>query len=66
LAVPDDEVGSRLVAHVVGGTALTEEGIKRHCLARLPKYMIPEAFIFQEALPRTSTGKIDRQALTRG
>jgi len=31
--------------------------------SRLPKYMLPETFEFRDALPKTSTGKIDRQAL---
>ncbi len=30
---------------------------------RIPRYMIPELFEFRDVLPKTSTGKIDRQAL---
>jgi acyl-CoA synthetase (AMP-forming)/AMP-acid ligase II len=30
----------------------------------IPQYMIPELFEFRDMLPKTSTGKIDRQALT--
>jgi acyl-coenzyme A synthetase/AMP-(fatty) acid ligase len=31
---------------------------------RIPAYMVPESFEFVAALPKTSTGKIDRKALT--
>jgi len=34
--------------------------VKRHCAARLPKYMIPFGVRLVRALPRTSSGKIDR------
>jgi amino acid adenylation domain-containing protein len=65
VAVPDEEVTNRIRAHVVAHEGLTAGDLARHCRAYLPKYMIPEAFDFAEALPKTSTGKIDRQALTR-
>jgi amino acid adenylation domain-containing protein len=63
VAIPDDEVTNRIRAHVVAGEALTEADLSRHCRARLPKYMIPEVFDFSDELPKTSTGKVDRQAL---
>jgi L-proline---[L-prolyl-carrier protein] ligase len=65
VAVPDEEVTNRIRAHVVGHEGLTPADLAHHCRARLPKYMIPEAFDFTEALPKTSTGKVDRQALLR-
>ena len=36
--------------------------MKTFCAA-LPSYMNPDAFLFLEALPRTSTDKVDYQAL---
>jgi amino acid adenylation domain-containing protein len=65
VAVPDEEVTNRVRAYVAVREGLGTGDLVRYCRARLPKYMIPEAFDFAEALPRTSTGKIDRQALTR-
>ena len=35
------------------------------CATLIPKYMIPESFVFANVLPKTSTGKIDRQALQK-
>jgi amino acid adenylation domain-containing protein len=34
--------------------------VKRHCASRLPKYMVPFGVKLVKALPRTSSGKIDR------
>ena len=37
--------------------------IRRFCAENLPMYMIPDRFSWQEALPKTSTDKIDYQRL---
>ena len=37
--------------------------VRRHCLAELPRYMVPERFHVIAALPVTRTGKIDRRGL---
>jgi amino acid adenylation domain-containing protein len=67
VALPDAEVGARLklvvVPHVEG--TLNQQDIESFCLAHLPKYMVPEMIEFRSSLPRTSTGKTDRQALVR-
>jgi amino acid adenylation domain-containing protein len=65
VAIPDDEIGVRLAAVLVSSEDKTiEDGeIRAFCAARLPRYMIPEAYVFRAALPRTSTGKTDRTAL---
>jgi acyl-CoA synthetase (AMP-forming)/AMP-acid ligase II len=39
--------------------------MKRFCVDALPPYMIPDAFTFLDVLPKTSTDKIDYQALKR-
>lgn len=41
-------------------------GLRSHCARALPPYMTPDRFHLVEALPRTSTGKIDYQALQTG
>ncbi|MCB0704765.1 MAG: amino acid adenylation domain-containing protein [Saprospiraceae bacterium] len=39
--------------------------LKAFCLNYLPIYMLPDKFLFLEALPKTSTHKIDYQALKK-
>jgi len=65
LAIPDAEIGHRMRAIVVGSdsAALTASALARHCAQRIPKYMIPEGIEIRGGLPKTSTGKIDRQRL---
>lgn len=67
VAVPDEEVTHRLHAVVAArpGTAVTADQLRQHCAETLPRYMVPETVEFRPQLPRTSSGKVDRQALTR-
>ena len=55
-----------LVAHIVAGDKdlPTTNELRRFLLDRLPAAMLPAAFQVTEALPRTSSGKIDRRALS--
>ena len=60
-------VGNRLWAFVVTrDAALRDDELARFCATLLPKYMVPERFTFLQALPKTSTGKVDRRALASG
>ncbi len=63
IPVPDDLITNRITAYVVSSGGVTPEVIAAFAAQRLPKYMIPEAFEFSDALPKTSTGKINRQQL---
>jgi len=65
VAVPDELIGSRIRAFAVAaeGHELGVAALREHCLARLPRYMLPETFDLLEQLPKTSTGKIDRTRL---
>jgi L-proline---[L-prolyl-carrier protein] ligase len=62
-AVPDDLVTNRLLAHVVVCDGTSVADLARFCRDRLPSYMAPEHYRSWDTLPRTSTGKIDRQSL---
>jgi amino acid adenylation domain-containing protein len=63
LPVPDELLGSRLRAFISADGELTREEVLDHCRRRLPAYMVPDVVEFCEALPRTSTDKIDRALL---
>jgi fatty-acyl-CoA synthase len=45
-----------------GQTAPSEDELKAHCKATLPRYMCPGKFV-QHELPKTSTGKIQKYVL---
>ncbi len=65
VALPDEEVGLRILAHLAtrDGKRLSGIAMKQFCSEQVPVYMIPDAFRFHPALPKTSTDKIDYQTL---
>ena len=67
VAVADPESGVRVNAFVscADGKTLSRIQLKTISSQNLPPYMIPDAFTVLPALPRTSTDKIDYQALKK-
>src|SRR5438067_700159 len=65
VAVPDELIGNRIHAFVAlhEAGAVTAGDLERHCIAALPRYMVPEQITLRPGLPKTSTGKIDRRGL---
>ncbi|HLG59542.1 MAG TPA: amino acid adenylation domain-containing protein [Vicinamibacterales bacterium] len=61
----DGPMGLSLVAHISSatGSRLPVVELKEFCARKLPAYMIPDRFEFYDALPRTSSGKIDIKGL---
>jgi amino acid adenylation domain-containing protein len=57
--------GKALVAYVVPrpGPRLEPAELRAFLRQKLPPHMIPSAFVMMEALPLTSSGKVDRRAL---
>jgi amino acid adenylation domain-containing protein len=65
VAVPDKDSGVRIAAFVSCQVekSLTIIALKSLSSKNLPPYMIPDSFVVVDALPRTSTNKVDFQAL---
>jgi amino acid adenylation domain-containing protein len=65
IPVPDPLLTNRLRAVLVleREGAVSVDELREFCRAELPRYMIPDALELRADLPKTSTGKIDRQAL---
>lgn len=57
----DEELGVKVKAFVVPSATSPPSvlDLKAHCAHLLPAYMVPDAFSFSDALPRTATGKVD-------
>jgi L-proline---[L-prolyl-carrier protein] ligase len=65
IALKDEVEGIKVVAHVStrDEKKLSIIEVKRFCSENLPIYMIPDAFKFHPALPKTSTDKVDYEKL---
>jgi amino acid adenylation domain-containing protein len=65
VSLNDADKGVEIVAFVSWKDAAKPSIIelKTFCKAKLPSYMIPDRFVLLDALPRTSTDKVDYQAL---
>ena len=65
LAWGDDVQDRRLVAYLVcpAGPPPSPRELRTHLELRVPKYMVPSAFVFLDELPVTANGKLDRKAL---
>ncbi len=65
VAIPDAETGLKVKAHlcVHGDKRPSLIELKTFCSQHLPLYMVPDAFAFHDALPKTSTDKMDYQSL---
>lgn len=58
-----DAAQEKIVCFHTGGAE--EKQLKRMLKTKLPKYMLPDVFIFKTMLPKTGNGKTDRVQLRR-
>jgi acyl-coenzyme A synthetase/AMP-(fatty) acid ligase len=65
VATSDEEAGVRIRAFLScrDGQRLSLIQLKRFCAENLPLYMVPDTLDFVDALPKTSTDKVDYQSL---
>ncbi|MGQ0647601.1 MAG: amino acid adenylation domain-containing protein [Gemmatimonadaceae bacterium] len=64
VALKDADGGVRIKAFLAStGPALSVISLKQFCAQVLPNYMSPDVFGFVDALPKTSTDKVDYQRL---
>jgi acyl-CoA synthetase (AMP-forming)/AMP-acid ligase II len=63
--VPDAMLGQAIAAFIVveEGAQVDRQSVLRSCLDELPRFKLPEHVLMVSELPRTSTGKVRRQAL---
>jgi O-succinylbenzoic acid--CoA ligase len=61
LGIEDPEWGRAIWAFVAGDVA--EEDVVGHCRGLLPGFKVPKHVVVLEALPRTSSGKVERAPL---
>jgi acyl-coenzyme A synthetase/AMP-(fatty) acid ligase len=65
IGVPDRIYGEEVVVYITArpGAELNDARVIDHCRSRLPEIKLPKQVIFQDSLPKTERGKMDRNAL---
>ncbi|MFH8572683.1 amino acid adenylation domain-containing protein [Streptomyces sp. NPDC017993] len=63
VVVAQEGTNKRLVAFYSGRQPLETDALRERLGQSLPEYMVPPAFVWQESLPLTANGKIDKKAL---
>ena len=65
VGTPDDKWGEKVTAFVVlaPGSAVTESDLKVHCRNLIAGYKVPKSIYIEQALPRTASGKIQKDEL---
>lgn len=58
-----ETLGQEIVIAAVPGEDYHEAKLLSHCVAALPRFMVPARIVLCQELPRSPNGKIDRKAL---
>jgi amino acid adenylation domain-containing protein len=59
----DPSRGKSLAAYLAASADCGAAQLREFLKTRVPEYMIPQDFVFLDALPQTGSGKVDRRAL---
>jgi acyl carrier protein len=67
LAIEDKPLDKLLVAYITADRDKVDKisELRNFLKQRLPDYMVPQAYVFLDALPLTPSGKVDRPALSK-
>jgi len=65
VGAPDEEWGEVVVAFVVTaeGAIVDDAGLDAHCLSRIARFKRPKRYVFIDALPKSSYGKVLKREL---
>jgi fatty-acyl-CoA synthase/long-chain acyl-CoA synthetase len=63
IGIPDEKWGEAVTAVIIRDGELSEQDVKDFCRNKLSKYAQPKNIVFQEQLPLTLLGKVDKKAL---
>jgi len=65
IGIPDEMRGEVVwaIISLKKGEVATEQEIKQFCLERMANYKVPRQVIFLDSLPKTATGKIDKETI---
>ena len=65
VGVPDSRWGEVGRAYVipVAGREITSEDVIAHCMKRLAKFKVPKSAFITDAIPRTTSGKVQKHPL---
>jgi fatty-acyl-CoA synthase len=63
VSVAHERWQERPIAYVTLDTEVSEDNLRDHLLEQFPEWWLPDLFVFTEDIPRTSTGKYDKQSL---
>lgn len=63
--IPDEKWGEAVVATLalVPGSSLDENEVLAYARARLPRFQVPKRVLFVSEIPKTATGKLDKNQL---